>query len=54
MKGLRMPGLIRKTFPVPPLGCNCSILGDPVTKQAIVVDPGGDHARILRDVQAMG
>src|SRR5918996_603080 len=35
-----MPNMIRKTFPVPPLGCNCSIIGDPVTKQAIVGDSG--------------
>ncbi len=49
-----MSTLIRKTFPVPPLGCNCSILGDPVTKQAIVVDPGGAAERILREVEAMG
>ena len=34
-----MAELIRKTFAVPPLGCNCSILGDPVTKLAVVVDP---------------
>ncbi|TAJ24669.1 MAG: MBL fold metallo-hydrolase [Nitrospirae bacterium] len=49
-----MNGLIRKTFSVPPLGCNCSILGDPVTKQAIVVDPGGAPERILQEVQALG
>ncbi len=49
-----MPNLIRRTFPVPPLGCNCSILGDPVTKQAIVVDPGGAHEQILQTVQALG
>lgn len=49
-----MNRLIRKTFSVPPLGCNCSILGDPVTKQAIVVDPGGAHERILQEVQALG
>lgn len=49
-----MADLIRKTFPVPPLGCNCSILGDPVTKQAIVVDPGGDHEQILQIVQTLG
>ena len=49
-----MPTVIRKTFPVPPLGCNCSIIGDPVTKQAIVVDPGGAHERILREVQQLG
>jgi glyoxylase-like metal-dependent hydrolase (beta-lactamase superfamily II) len=49
-----MNQLIRKTFPVPPLGCNCTILGDPVTKQAIVVDPGGAAERILREVQTLG
>lgn len=49
-----MPTLIRKTFPVPPLGCNCSILGDSDTKQAIVVDPGGDAGRILEEVQGLG
>lgn len=49
-----MNRLIRKTFSVPPLGCNCSILGDPITKQAIVVDPGGAHERILQEVQALG
>lgn len=46
--------LILKTFPVPPLDCNCSILGDPVTKQAMVVDPGGAHDHILRMVREMG
>jgi glyoxylase-like metal-dependent hydrolase (beta-lactamase superfamily II) len=46
--------MIRKTFPVPPLGCNCSIIGDPATKQAIVVDPGGAHERILQEVRALG
>lgn len=49
-----MTDLIRKTFSVPPLGCNCSIIGDPVTKQAVVVDPGGAHERILREVQQLG
>ena len=46
--------MILKTFPVPPLGCNCSIIGDPITKRAIVVDPGGAHERILKDVQDLG
>jgi glyoxylase-like metal-dependent hydrolase (beta-lactamase superfamily II) len=49
-----MAELIRKTFAVPPLGCNCSIIGDPVTKQAIVVDPGGAAGRILREVENLG
>ncbi|MGH7229671.1 MAG: MBL fold metallo-hydrolase [Nitrospiraceae bacterium] len=46
--------MIVKSFPVPPLGCNCSIIGDPITKRAIVVDPGGAHERILKDVQELG
>jgi hydroxyacylglutathione hydrolase len=46
--------MIIKTFPVPPLGCNCSIIGDPVTKQAIVVDPGGAVEQIMEEVQALG
>ena len=49
-----MNAIIRKTFPVPPLYCNCSILGDPVTKEAVVVDPGGAHGQILREVDALG
>src|SRR5262245_50900620 len=49
-----MPSLIRKTFSVPPLGCNCSILGDPVTKQAIVVDPGGAPERLLQEIRELG
>jgi glyoxylase-like metal-dependent hydrolase (beta-lactamase superfamily II) len=49
-----MSTLIRKTFSVPPLGCNCSIVGDPATKQAIVVDPGGAPERILHEVQKLG
>jgi hydroxyacylglutathione hydrolase len=49
-----MSALIRKTFSVPPLGCNCSIIGDPITKQAVVIDPGGDPERILHDVRQLG
>jgi glyoxylase-like metal-dependent hydrolase (beta-lactamase superfamily II) len=46
--------MIFRSFPVPPLGCNCSIIGDPATKKAIVVDPGGDHERILNDLRELG
>ena len=49
-----MSTLIRKTFPVPPLSCNCTILGDPKTKEAVVVDPGGDANRILKEVNELG
>ena len=37
----------RETFPVAPLGCNCSILYDTATADATVVDPGSDVARIV-------
>jgi glyoxylase-like metal-dependent hydrolase (beta-lactamase superfamily II) len=39
--------MIRETFPVGMLGCNCSILGDDVSHAAIVVDPGYEIPRIL-------
>jgi hydroxyacylglutathione hydrolase len=39
--------MIRETFPVGILGCNCSILGDETSGEAIVVDPGYDIPRIL-------
>jgi glyoxylase-like metal-dependent hydrolase (beta-lactamase superfamily II) len=39
--------MILETLPVGPLQCNCSILGDEVTREAIVVDPGDDIPRIL-------
>jgi glyoxylase-like metal-dependent hydrolase (beta-lactamase superfamily II) len=38
--------LILETFPVGPLQCNCTILGDPVTHEAIVIDPGEEISRI--------
>jgi hydroxyacylglutathione hydrolase len=40
-------GLIHEVIPVGMLQCNCSILGDPATQEAIVVDPGDDVERIL-------
>ncbi len=33
-------------FEVGPLACNCYIVGDPDSKQAVVIDPGGDIRRI--------
>ncbi len=39
--------MIRETFPVGLLGCNCTILGDEVSREAIVVDPGYEIPRIL-------
>lgn len=39
--------MIRETFPVGPLQCNCTILGDESTSIATVVDPGAEIPRIL-------
>jgi hydroxyacylglutathione hydrolase len=39
--------MIHEILPVGPLQCNCSILGDEISLEAIVVDPGDDIPRIL-------
>jgi hydroxyacylglutathione hydrolase len=39
--------LIHAIIPVGLLQCNCSILGDPVTGDALVIDPGDEVDRIL-------
>src|SRR5258708_36148777 len=33
-------GMIHKILPVGPLQCNCSIIGDETTHEAMVIDPG--------------
>lgn len=40
-------GLIHEIIPVGVLQCNCSIVGDPRTREAIVIDPGDEIERIL-------
>ena len=45
---------IRTTFPVGPLQCNCTIIGDKATGKAIVVDPGGDADTILAKLNELG
>ena len=39
--------IIVETIPVGPLQCNCTILGDLVSRKAIMVDPGGDAEILL-------
>jgi glyoxylase-like metal-dependent hydrolase (beta-lactamase superfamily II) len=39
--------LLLETFPVGDFQCNCSVLACPDTKEALVIDPGGEHQRIL-------
>src|SRR3954471_14158642 len=38
--------MIHEIFPVGPLQCNCSVIGDPGTHEAIVIDPGDDIERV--------
>lgn len=39
--------MFRVTFPVGMLQCNCTILADEESKQAVVIDPGDEPDRIL-------
>jgi hydroxyacylglutathione hydrolase len=39
--------MIRETFPVGPLQCNCTIIGDEVSREAMVIDPGDNIPQIL-------
>lgn len=39
--------MIHEILPVGPLQCNCSIIGDETTHEAMVIDPGDDIADIL-------
>jgi glyoxylase-like metal-dependent hydrolase (beta-lactamase superfamily II) len=46
--------MIHETLPVGMLQCNCSIFGDEQSREALVVDPGDDIARILEVVKRHG
>jgi glyoxylase-like metal-dependent hydrolase (beta-lactamase superfamily II) len=46
--------MILETFPVGPLQCNCTLLGDEQTHEAIVIDPGDNIARIHRRLTEHG
>jgi hydroxyacylglutathione hydrolase len=46
--------MILESFPVGPLRCNCTILGDEVTREAIVVDPGDNLPEILSRLKKHG
>jgi glyoxylase-like metal-dependent hydrolase (beta-lactamase superfamily II) len=46
--------MILETFPVGPLHCNCTILGDELTHEAVVVDPGDNIPEILSRLHKHG
>ena len=46
--------MILETFPVGPLACNCTVLGDDEAGEAIVIDPGDEVGRIHRLLNQRG
>src|SRR5215475_2212979 len=46
--------MIMHTFPVGPLQCNCTILGDEKTREALVIDPGDNADLILEKLESQG
>jgi glyoxylase-like metal-dependent hydrolase (beta-lactamase superfamily II) len=43
--------MIHEILPVGPLQCNCSIVGDETTRDAMVIDPGDDIAAVVAIIQ---
>ena len=41
-------------FPVGVFQCNCIILGDPATQEAVVIDPGDEIEKIVRRIKEKG
>lgn len=46
--------MIHEIIPVGPLQCNCSIVGDETSREAMVIDPGDDVSSLLALVQKHG
>lgn len=46
--------MIHEIFPVGPLQCNCSVVGDEQTREAMVIDPGDDIEHVLAIVHQHG
>jgi len=43
--------VVFESFPVGPLQCNFTLIGDPVTKTCLIIDPGGDPEKIMALVE---
>src|SRR5579859_5611407 len=46
--------MIHEIIPVGPLQCNCSIIGDETSHEAMVIDPGDEIESILDIIQRHG
>lgn len=47
-------GMIHEILPVGPLQCNCSIIGDETTHEAMVIDPGDEIEDLLAIIRKHG
>ncbi len=43
--------MIHEILPVGPLQCNCSVIGDETSREALVIDPGDDISDVLQLVR---
>jgi hydroxyacylglutathione hydrolase len=43
--------MIHEILPVGPLQCNCSVIGDEISREALVIDPGDDISDVLQLVR---
>lgn len=46
--------MLHQQIVVGPLQCNCALVACPETKEAIVIDPGDEGARIVAEVERLG
>jgi len=46
--------MIHEILPVGPLACNCSLIGDEATREAMVIDPGDEVDEIMAIVRRHG
>jgi len=46
--------MIHEILPVGPLQCNCSVIGDETTREAMVIDPGDDVEDVLQLIREHG
>jgi glyoxylase-like metal-dependent hydrolase (beta-lactamase superfamily II) len=46
--------MIHEVLPVGMLACNCSVIGDETTREAIVIDPGDDIADVVEVLERHG
>ncbi|MBF2755747.1 MAG: MBL fold metallo-hydrolase [Gammaproteobacteria bacterium AqS3] len=45
---------VHESFPVGPLQCNCTLIGDKVSGNALIIDPGGDPEFIFDRLKTLG